>query len=97
MMKRLLLCTALLAISAAACAQTTPPDAANSVNAANPYSAPAPLGRTRTEVLADLVQAQRAGIVPSTEAQYPMDARTAQINQQRYASREKWWHTHGVE
>jgi hypothetical protein len=94
MMKRLLLCTALLALSAAACAQTAQPDGANP---ANPYSAPAPLNITRAQVSADLVQAQRAGIVPSTEAQYPMDARTAQINQQRYAIRENWWRTHGVE
>jgi hypothetical protein len=46
-------------------------------------------GKTRAEVRAELIEAQRAGIVPTPEADYPPSKRTIERNQARFSALEK--------
>jgi hypothetical protein len=46
-------------------------------------------GKTRAEVRAELIEAQRAGIVPVPEADYPPSHRTIERNKARYSALEK--------
>ncbi len=43
-------------------------------------------GLTRADVIADLVQAQRDGVVPAPKRDYPPSAQTIALNRARYAS-----------
>jgi hypothetical protein len=49
----------------------------------------APQGRTRAEVRAELIEAQRAGIIPVPDADYPPSKRTIERNQARFSALEK--------
>ncbi|EKS9800583.1 DUF4148 domain-containing protein [Burkholderia cepacia] len=48
-------------------------------------------GKTRTEVYAELVQAERAGFVPSGNADYPPGPVTIERNLMRFKIAESWW------
>ncbi|WP_438451616.1 DUF4148 domain-containing protein, partial [Listeria monocytogenes] len=48
-------------------------------------------GNTRTEVYAELVQAERAGFVPSGNADYPPGPVTIERNLMRFKIAESWW------
>ncbi|MGZ2747483.1 DUF4148 domain-containing protein [Burkholderia stagnalis] len=42
-------------------------------------------GPTRADVIADLIQAQRDGVVPAPKQDYPPSAQTIALNRVRYA------------
>ena len=94
-MKRALLTAVLLAASTLAVAQTSNLTASVPVNPNVSYDA-APAGKTRAQVMEELVQAEKAGVDPSTEANYPPDAQALRINRARYAAQESWFDRHSA-
>jgi hypothetical protein len=94
-MKRALLTAVLLAASTLAVAQTSDLTASVPVNPNVSYDA-APAGKTRAQVMAELVQAEKAGVAPSTEANYPPDAQAVRLNRARYAAQENWFDHHSA-
>lgn len=50
------------------------------------------VGKTRAQVMAELVQAEEAGLVPTSRHSYPdIDASVVKSNRYRFASAERWW------
>ena len=95
-MKRALLTAVLLAASTLAVAQTSNLTASVPVNPNVSYDV-APAGKTRAQVMEELVQAERAGVAQSTEANYPPDAQAVRINRGRYAAQENWFNRHSAD
>jgi hypothetical protein len=95
-MKRALLTAVLFAASTLAVAQTSDLTASVPVNPNVSYDATAPAGKTRAQVMEELVQAEKAGVAQSTEANYPPDAQAVRINRARYATQENWFDHHSV-
>ncbi|WP_254067626.1 DUF4148 domain-containing protein [Burkholderia sp. L27(2015)] len=94
-MKRALLTAALFAVSTLAVAQTSNLAVSVPVNPNVSYDA-APAGKTRAQVMQELVQAEKAGLVPSTEANYPPSDDAVRLNRARYAVQENWFDHHSV-
>ncbi len=50
--------------------------------------------KTRAQVQAELVQAEEAGVFPTSQHNYPnIDPAVKKANQYRFASAEQWWHS----
>ncbi|MEJ0003085.1 MAG: DUF4148 domain-containing protein [Pararobbsia sp.] len=48
--------------------------------------------KTRAQVQAELVQAEEAGVLPTSQHNYPnIDPAVKKANQYRFASAERWW------
>ncbi|MFM0735133.1 DUF4148 domain-containing protein [Paraburkholderia sediminicola] len=56
-----------------------------------PTTQPRQIGKTRAQVREELIEAQRAGIIPTTEADYPPSQRTINANRARYQISERYW------
>ncbi|HZZ04909.1 DUF4148 domain-containing protein [Paraburkholderia sp.] len=56
-----------------------------------PAEQPHRIGKTRAQVHKELVDARRAGIIPTTEADYPPSQRTIDANRTRYQIFERYW------
>lgn len=52
-------------------------------------------GKTRAEVSAELLQAQRMGLIPAGHNGYPPNATTIARNQARFQQAEPYWRAHG--
>ncbi|RKF35729.1 DUF4148 domain-containing protein [Paraburkholderia fungorum] len=52
-------------------------------------------GKTRAEVGAELLQAQRMGLIPAGHTGYPPNATTIARNQARFQQAEPYWRAHG--
>lgn len=48
-------------------------------------------GKTRDQVRAELLEARRQGLIPTTEADYPPSQRTIDANKARHAIVEQYW------
>ena len=94
-MKRALLSAALFAVSTLAVAQTSNLTASVPVNPNVSYDA-APAGKTRAQVMQELVQAEKAGVAPSTESNYPPNEDAVRLNRARYAVQESWFDRHSA-
>ena len=46
----------------------------------------APVGKTREQVIQELIQAERAGLVPTSRSDYPPSDRLIELNKERYAA-----------
>ena len=49
-------------------------------------SAAAPAGKTRQQVMQELKQAERDGLVPTSRSDYPPSERLIEMNKERYAA-----------
>jgi hypothetical protein len=74
---------------------TSTPDNPNRVAPPSPENVPAarshPIGKTRAQVRKELVDARRAGTIPTTETDYPASPRTIEANRTRYQILERYW------
>ncbi len=52
-------------------------------------------GKTRAQVRAELLQAQRMGLIPAASTRYPADATTIARNQARFQQAEPYWRARG--
>jgi hypothetical protein len=62
------------------------PSSLNTVQAQLPM-----LGKTREQVQQELVEAERAGLVPFRKNDYPPSQRTINLNRARFSVVEKYW------
>ncbi|MFM0505126.1 DUF4148 domain-containing protein [Paraburkholderia caffeinilytica] len=60
-----------------------------SQNSAN--AQPQSIGKTRAQVYQELIDARRAGTIPTTEADYPPSQRTIETNRARHRIFERYW------
>jgi Domain of unknown function (DUF4148) len=51
----------------------------------------APAGKTRAQVRAELIDAERVGIVPAGKFDYPPSAATIARNRERFSLAEQYW------
>ncbi|MEZ0602416.1 DUF4148 domain-containing protein [Paraburkholderia sp. IW21] len=56
-----------------------------------PTAHPHPPGKTRAQVHQELIEARRAGTIPTTEADYPPSQRTIDANRARNQIFERYW------
>lgn len=49
------------------------------------------IGKTRAQVRDELIEARRAGTIPTTEADYPPSQRTINANRTSYQIFERYW------
>jgi Domain of unknown function (DUF4148) len=87
-MKHAFLTVLLLATSTFAVAQTTNPAPLAAGDPNTSADVAAPTGKSRAQVMAELVQAQKAGLIPTTEADYPPSDNEIRLNRERYASQQ---------
>lgn len=52
-------------------------------------------GKTRAQVRAELIEAERAGVIPVRNAEYPAEPETIARNKVRFEKAESWWLAHG--
>ncbi|MDR5751313.1 MULTISPECIES: DUF4148 domain-containing protein [unclassified Caballeronia] len=62
---------------------------------ASAWQAPAsnsamPVGKTRQQVVEELIQAQRDGLLPTSRSDYPSSERLIEMNKERYAGRQRF-------
>ncbi len=50
----------------------------------------APAGKIREQVIQELVQAEREGLVPTSRSDYPPSDRLIELNKERYAARQRF-------
>ncbi|WP_321848626.1 DUF4148 domain-containing protein, partial [Burkholderia diffusa] len=72
-------------VMAAPVANRNMPEAATNDNAS---------GKTRPQVRAELIQAERAGLVPDDSTHYPPEAATIERNKVAFQHSENWWRAH---
>ncbi|MGV7245118.1 DUF4148 domain-containing protein [Caballeronia sp. M23-90] len=49
----------------------------------------APVGKTREQVIQELIQAERDGLVPTSRSDYPPSDRLIELNKERYTVRQR--------
>jgi Domain of unknown function (DUF4148) len=84
---RTMLLFSCLISSTAAFSQTPPPQADTGTQATQ--------GKTRAQVRAELIEAQRAGVIPTTDIDYPASDETIRRNQELYRLAQKGQNTAG--
>jgi hypothetical protein len=52
---------------------------------------PQQMGKSREQVRQELIEAQRQGLIPNTEADYPPSQRSIDANKARYAVVQRYW------
>ncbi|MFM0226580.1 DUF4148 domain-containing protein [Paraburkholderia dipogonis] len=52
---------------------------------------PQQMGKSREQVRQELIEAQRQGLIPNTEADYPPSQRSIDANKARHAAVQRYW------
>lgn len=52
---------------------------------------PQQMGKSREQVRQELLEAQRQGLIPNTEADYPPSQRSIDANKARHAAVQRYW------
>lgn len=52
---------------------------------------PQQMGKSREQVRQELLEAQRQGLIPNTEADYPPSQRSIDANKARHAALQRYW------